>query len=154
MHILLHTYYWLCCVMWPEHAHTHTDTHTYWQWHTHTHTPSSTCTHSSLHTNKATNALRIKYNQLESVVLHITSCLTLCNTHRLWIFKHQGPRSSQIHCGLTHNAEHYVERFAASLCSEKLVTTYNVSLRIREDLGPRKRHEIAHRPVNTKLNEV
>ena len=33
-------------------------------------------------------------------------------------------------------AERYVERFTGTPCSEKLVTTHNVSLRIREDLGP------------------
>ena len=36
-------------------------------------------------------------------------------------------------------AEHYVQRFTATPCSEKLVTTHNVSLRIREDLSPRCR---------------
>ena len=39
--------------------------------------------------------------------------------------------------GFTHYAERYVERFTVTPCSEKLVTnTHNVSLRIREDLGP------------------
>ena len=35
--------------------------------------------------------------------------------------------------GFTHYAEHYVERFTVTPFSEKLVTTHNVSLRIRED---------------------
>ena len=40
--------------------------------------------------------------------------------------------------GFTHKyAERYVERFTVTPCSEKLVTGHNnVSLRIREDLGP------------------
>ena len=39
--------------------------------------------------------------------------------------------------GFAHNyAERYVERFTLTPCSDKLVTTQNVSLRIREDLGP------------------
>ena len=38
--------------------------------------------------------------------------------------------------GFTHYAERYVERFTVTPCSGKLVTTHNVSLRIREDLGP------------------
>ena len=43
--------------------------------------------------------------------------------------------------GFIHNyAERYVERFTATSCSEKLVTTHNVSLRIREDLGPSLLH--------------
>ena len=39
--------------------------------------------------------------------------------------------------GFTHffYAERYVERFTLTPCSEKLVTTHNVSLRTREDLG-------------------
>ena len=32
--------------------------------------------------------------------------------------------------------ERYVERFTVTPCTEKLVNTHNVSLRIREDLGP------------------
>ena len=36
---------------------------------------------------------------------------------------------------ITHYAEGYVERFTVTPCSEKLVTTHNVLLRIREDLG-------------------
>ena len=32
-------------------------------------------------------------------------------------------------------AELYVKRFTVTLCSEKLVTTHNISPRIREDLG-------------------
>ena len=40
--------------------------------------------------------------------------------------------------GFTHYAERYVERFTVTpYCSEKLVTTRNVSLSIRKDLGPR-----------------
>ena len=35
-----------------------------------------------------------------------------------------------------HYAERYVKRFTATPCSDTLVTTHNVSLRIREDLGP------------------
>ena len=43
--------------------------------------------------------------------------------------------------GFTHNnAERYVERFTETPCSEKLVTTHNISLRIREDLGPSLLH--------------
>ena len=43
--------------------------------------------------------------------------------------------------GFTHNyTESYVERFTVTPCSEKLVTTHNVSLRIREDLGPSLLH--------------
>ena len=39
--------------------------------------------------------------------------------------------------GFTHNyAERYVERFTVTPCSQKLVTTHNVSLRIGEDLPP------------------
>ena len=39
--------------------------------------------------------------------------------------------------GFTHNyAERYLERFTVTQCSENLVTTHNVPLRIREDLGP------------------
>ena len=38
----------------------------------------------------------------------------------------------------THYTERYVERFPATPCSEKLVSTHNVSLRIREDLSPRR----------------
>ena len=33
-------------------------------------------------------------------------------------------------------AERYVERVTVTPCSETLVTAHNVSLRIREDLGP------------------
>ena len=33
-------------------------------------------------------------------------------------------------------AEHYVKRFAVTLCSKKLDTKHNVPLHIREDLGP------------------
>ena len=47
---------------------------------------------------------------------------TLCGARWLWA---------------THYAERgYVERFTVTPCSEKLVTTHNVSLCIREDLGP------------------
>ena len=37
-------------------------------------------------------------------------------------------------------AERYVERFTVTPFSETLVTTHNVSLRIREDLGPSLLH--------------
>ena len=37
-------------------------------------------------------------------------------------------------------ADRYIERFTVTLCSEKLVTTQNASLRIREDLGPSLLH--------------
>ena len=50
------------------------------------------------------------------------------------------PRSARVRSGYTHHfyAERSVERFAVTPCRfrEKLVTTHNVSLRIRGDPGP------------------
>ena len=44
----------------------------------------------------------------------------------------EGPRSSRMSSGFTYNdAEHYVERFTVTQCSEKLVTTHGVTLLIR-----------------------
>ena len=37
---------------------------------------------------------------------------------------------------INYYAEHYVERFTVTPCSEELVTTHNVSLRIRGDFIP------------------
>ena len=58
--------------------------------------------------------------------------------------------------GFTHNfyAEHYVERFTVTLYSEKLVTIHNVSLCIRDDLGPSLLHaSLAELPThNNRVN--
>ena len=41
-------------------------------------------------------------------------------------------------------AKHYVQRFTVTPCSKKfIVTTYNVSLSIREDLGPSLLHDLS-----------
>ena len=59
----------------------------------------------------------------------------------------QGPRSSRMRSGCTHNsAESYVERFTETPCSEKLVTTHKVSQRTRGDLAPDRITPILHSP--------
>ena len=59
--------------------------------------------------------------------------LTLGSSHRLSLLE------AEVYWRYTY-AERYVERFTVTPRGEKLVTTHNISLRIREDLSPSLLH--------------
>ena len=68
-----------------------------------------------------------------------------------FIGKCRGLRSSRMRSGFFTYAERYAGRFTVTPCMEKLVTTHNVLLRTREDLGPRSKAASGYQPTTVEI---